>query len=168
MKHSRGSLLVVLAIVLGCAIPEEENYSESEVRSNIRFVLDGMGAAAQNKDVDGFMTFWVRSDSLVYTRQGKTFLGWEEVEADAARSFPNLGDLTSEQTAAFIHVLGPSAAVATTFTFLSSVGDDGATVSAWFTFTATIAKLSDDRWQVVQAHSSYPESGMSPRGVPEG
>jgi len=94
-------------------------------------------------------------------------VGWDEVYADAANSFPDLGNLTREQSDSFVEVLGPDAGVATTFTFISAVGQDGSLEGGWFTFTATVAKRVDQNWKVVHAHSSYPRPGVSPRGLPE-
>lgn len=167
MKHYRLGVLIVVTLVIGCAPREDPAFSESEVRSSIRAVLDGIGEAAQNKNVDEFMDFWEESGSLIYTRAGKTFVGWNEIYADHAKALPNLGNLTRNESEAFVRVLGPNAGVATTFTFLSSLQEDGSAQSAWFTFTATIARQQDQSWKVVQAHSSYPPSGMSPRGTPE-
>ena len=167
MTLLQSSLFVAAALAAGCASQEETSSASIEAGSQIHAVLDGMGTAVQNQDVDAFMNFWAESDSLVYTRQGRTFVGWDEVYADAAQSFPNLGQLTRTQSEVFVNVLAPTSGVATTFTFLSSQREDGSTETAWFTFTAAIARQPDQTWRVVQAHSSYPLSGMSPRGQPE-
>jgi ketosteroid isomerase-like protein len=155
--------------LFGCRPAEDSrgSFSEAEVRSQIVSAADARGDAAIRKDVGEFMTHWAASDSTIYTRHGRSFLGWDEIYADHARQFASPGQWSYEPSELFVTVLGPEAAVATKVGRLSSLNEDGTTSSAWFVFTAAMAKQADSKWRIVQAHSSYPASGMTPRGVPE-
>jgi len=168
MRSYLRSAAFALLLMSGCGPQQNQSstYSETEVRSNIGHLLANLSEAVRQKNVDDFMTLWANSDSLVYTRQGQTFVGWDEIYANHSKAFAGPDKWTTEMMEAFIEVLGPGSGVVTTFSTLASRAADGAEQSTWFTFTAAIEKQGQS-WKIVQAHSSYPPTGMSPRGVPE-
>jgi ketosteroid isomerase-like protein len=166
----RSFFIGLSAVSVLCCAPSNEGrenptFDAAMVRDSVLAVMDGINAAANAKDVAAFMQFWANSDSLIYTRSGRTFIGWDEVAANHAAAFEFPDPWHFEGTEVHLHVVGPTAAVATRFTRTETTPAGGAPEHGWFTFTATVGQLPEG-WRVVQAHASYPPSGMSPRGEP--
>lgn len=133
----------------------------AESRDSVVAVLERLSQAAVAKDIDAFMQLWERSDSVVYSRHGQTFVGWEEIRAEHERAFSGPEPWSAESGSVYARSLGSSAGVGTSFTRLSSPE-----ATSWFIVTAT-AQLSEGVWRIVQAHGSYPPAGVSPRGEAE-
>ena len=159
---------LLLSLLGGCTEESEQSvtFSESEIQSSISVFMNSLRSAAVSKNLDEFMEFWARDDSTLYTRHGRTFIGWDEIRNDHSTAFSGSDVWTSDSSQLFTQVLSASSAVSTSFSLLSAQQPDGTTQSTWFTITATL-KLFPEGWKIVQAHSSYPPTGMTPLGVPE-
>lgn len=159
------TLLFPALTVLAACSPEAERgmlpESDAESRDGAVAVAERLTAAAIAKDVEAFMTLWERSDSVVYSRHGRTFVGWEEIRAEHARAFSGPEPWSSEAGAVYARSLGPNAGVVTSFTRLSDPEE-----SNWFIITATVQR-AEGAWRIVQAHGSYPPPGVTPRGEVE-
>lgn len=146
--------------------PEAVGSDEVSVRDSVVALMARLSEAATRKDVDAFMALWEPSDSVVYTRSGLTFIGWDEIAANHEAAFSTPGTWRFEPVEVYPVVLGPEAATATGFNLSASYGPDGEESTGWFTITI-VARATELGWRVVQAHGSYPEPGHTPRGTPE-
>ncbi len=167
MTNTAALLFTTVTLLAGCgrgapagALP----LSEAESRDSVVAVMSRIREAAIAKDVDAFMALWEHSDSVVYSRHGHTFVGWEEIRAEHERAFLAAEPWSAEAGAVYSRSLGPRAGVGTSFTKISllSSPDDG----AWFITTFAV-QASEGTWRIVQGHGSYPPSGLTPRGEPD-
>jgi uncharacterized protein (TIGR02246 family) len=140
--------------------------AEQGVRAEIVSLLDRLNEAATRKDVDAFMSLWERSNAVVYTRSGRTFIGWDAIAADHTTAFAGGDPWRFEAAETHVQVLGPDAGAATAFVRSTAYDADGEARHGWFTITVA-ARASADGWRIVQAHGSYPGAGTTPRGEPE-
>jgi len=140
--------------------------AEQGVRAEVVSLLDRLNEAATRKDVDAFMSLWERSDAVVYTRSGRTFIGWDAIAADHAAAFAGGDPWRFASAETHVRVLGPDAGAATAFVRSTAYDAAGEARQGWFTITVA-ARRSEDGWRIVQAHGSYPGAGTTPRGQPE-
>jgi hypothetical protein len=174
MTGPRHVMLAALPVLVACSpgspvrgdAPLAASSAEAVARDSAVAVMDRLTSAADRKDIDAFMALWEHSDSVVYTRSGRTFVGWEEIKADHARAFssPDRWEFVVAETHA--RGLGAEAGVGTAFVRTTDHPADGAAQAGWFTITI-IARATPSGWRAVQGHGSYPDAGVTPRGDPE-
>jgi len=162
-----GTLLGLAAALAGtaCGAATQDTVftPRAEIADSVDAVFGTLNAAAVERDLERFMSVWARTDSLVYSRQGRTFIGWEEVAANHRQAFDGpAAPRTAERDTLFVTVLGSGAAVGTAFTRMSGQNADGTPTEGWFIVTATLNERPEG-WRIVQAHSSYAPPGARPR-----
>ena len=164
MQRIATVLFVLATLLLACDREvriADRSAGEAASRDSVIAVVERLRHAAIEKNVDEFMALWERSDSVVYSRHGRTFVGWEEIWAEHDRAFSGTDRWTAEAGAVYAHSLGPNAGVGTSFTRLSSLEE-----SNWFITTLTV-RASGGAWRIVQGHASYPPTGVTPVGEAE-
>lgn len=164
MTNAAVPLLTMVMLLAGCGggvSAGDPPISGAESRDSVVAVVARLTDAVVAKDIDAFMALWEHSDSVVYSRDGHTFVGWDEIRAEHERAFSVAPPWSVETGMVYARSLGPSAGVGTSFQRISSPSspDPG----NWFITTFTVA-ASEGVWRIVQGHGSYPPSGGSPRG----
>ena len=157
-------LLMMASVLTGCGqgtAAVDQPLATADSRDSVLAVTERLTRAAISKDVDAFMQLWEQSDSVVYSRHGRTFVGWEEIRAEHERAFSATEPWSAEAGPVYVHSLSTNAGVGTAFTRLSSPE-----ASSWFITTVTVQQ-SGGAWRIVQAHASYAPPGVTPRGEPE-
>lgn len=167
MTNIAAPLFTTVILLAGCtggAPAADQPMTGIGSRDSVVAVVARLTDAVIAKDVDAFMALWEQSDSVVYSRHGHTFVGWDEIRAEHARAFAVAPMWSVETGAVRARSLGPTAGVVTSFQRISvpSSPDPG----AWFITTFTV-EAADGVWRIVQAHGSYTTSGETPRGDPD-
>jgi uncharacterized protein (TIGR02246 family) len=167
MTHAAARLFTMVILLASCgsgAPAGDPPNSGAESRDSVVAVVARLTDAVVARDVDAFSALWERSDSVVYSRHGHTFVGWDEIRAEHERAFSMAPPWTVETGAVYARTLGPSAGVVTSFQRISPLSSPDA--GSWFITTFTV-EASDGVWRIVQAHGSYPDSARTPRGDPD-
>lgn len=167
MTNATAPLITMVLLLASCgggAPAGDPSMPGAETRDSVVAVVTRLTDAVVAKDVDAFMALWEHSDSVVYSRDGHTFVGWNEIQAEHARAFAAAPMWSVERGAAYARSLGPTAGVVTSFQRIAvpSSPDSG----GWFITTFTV-EATDGVWRIVQAHGSYPKPGETPRGDQE-
>lgn len=109
MTNAAVPLFTMVILLSGCGggvSVGDSRLSGAESRDSVVAVVARLTDAVVAKDVDAFMTLWEHSDSVVYSRHGRTFVGWDEIRAEHERAFSVAPPWSVETGAVYARSLG--------------------------------------------------------------
>jgi uncharacterized protein (TIGR02246 family) len=148
MKGPFAILFIVSVIIAGC-VTNRQPAASSNVKQEVRNVLDKQAAAWNAGDLAGFMEGYARSSSTRFASGGDVLFGWETVFERYRRKY---GDTKAMGKLKFsdldIQVLGPDSALAFGRWHLTREGGDA---SGLYTL---ILRKARPGWRIVHDHTS--------------